>query len=286
MKYFKNKNFINLILGSISLIIMIVTIINIFIVKNPEPIKPLSKIPNDLPKISWFPVAWTFPFYFTIQSNFMVIIYLFLTGFNLIDPKKKKNALLFELITLLNIFITGIVFWGVLFQENNLFNNAFNLIVNIGLHAIVPIIMISAWSIKIFSKKQQEVFIDYLEFWKFLIYPLIWLLISIIVYYSSRTLVNYNFYYKFDNAQDFNKWIKILQSNNINIDIFDKWSVKASIEGYWGNAIYFFLNFDNIDVWVTVVSIFGIALLIISSSLLIIMFSNDKTRLYKKIFRI
>ncbi len=268
----------------LSTLIMIMTIVGIFEADQFSSFttpQPLKELPKHIGIPGWIIVEWTFPFYFTIQSNFFVIIYFFLMTFKLIQPNKNKHAYMFELIALLNIIITGLVYWTILAWNTDLLSNWYILIENIGLHLVVPIIMVVAWSIRIFKVKNQEVFVSYKEIWKFFIFPILWLIMAIIVYYSSRKLVYYQLNHVFSTNELANQWSDKLNSLKLAHKIQGN-SVQTIIPGIWGNAIYFFLNFDHIYYWITILCIFVIAILILALSSLIIALSNNKHNLYIK----
>ena len=244
--------------------------------------KDHSNIP--LPTISWIPLRWTFPFYFTIQSNILVMIYLFLIGLNILKPNKSKSSFIFELIVLLNISITFLVFWFLLLPQigiDNFCSNKYSLIENILLHAVTPLFMFIIFFIRFAKTKNKNIFLNYKHFSLFLIYPIIWLLISIIIYYSSRYYAFYIHSYHFQTKEGAIKWQNTLNKLSYIDHVVLKGKVVTSyIPGWFGNAVYFFLNFDNVSYWVPIISVMGIAILFVCFSLILISITNPKYKLY------
>lgn len=124
--------------------------------------------------------------FFTNQTNFLVIIYLFfILIVERIDKKFKVNLNLFLAITVY-ITITVVVFWIGLagdFMETGLqyyWSLVYAWIKTIILHFIIPIIMIS--SFVLISGKEQISYKKYykLYMWLILIYPLLYLTVVII----------------------------------------------------------------------------------------------------------
>ena len=218
-----------------------------------------EKIPEKIPLTYYFPKRYTYPFYFTIHSNFFALVYFLLIFSGKIFPPKSKKFFIFETIVLFNLIITVLVYWIMLWPYAR-YDNPYLLTETILLHAIVPFIFFTAWTYRIFILKEKRFVIEYKEFYKFLIYPLLYLIIVVILYYATRQDYVYKVDYPFANKILVSQFLEKLKDYE-NIQVFVKENV-VSINycGKWGNAAYFFLNFDNLFWWVPVLVIFGVFL--------------------------
>jgi hypothetical protein len=255
----------SLIFFLITLISLIFSILGIFLAhkfNNSNLEYVWNEIPEKIYGKYYFVKKYTYPFYFTIQSNFLALFYFLLIFLNKINPRKNKKSLIFEGIVLINLIVTVIIYWTLIAPFLNLLSNYYLFIENILLHAIVPSLFFIFFIYRLFILKNQKCFIEYKEFWKFLIYPIFYLIISILLYYITRIDYVYVKKYTFINEKLATKFkiLLIHQINDINFKLISK-SVFLYTPGIWGNAVYYFFNFDNIIWWLSFVIILAIFIL-------------------------
>lgn len=117
--------------------------------------------------------------FFTTQTNYMVLIYLFAL---LLEHKVKKNntptnKIIFLAITVY-ITITMLVFWVGLFTikgERNQYSDPYNLVKTIIMHLIMPIVMISCFFLTSGNEKYNLKEHHKLYLWFILFYPAFYL---------------------------------------------------------------------------------------------------------------
>ncbi|CAM9116161.1 hypothetical protein MYMA111404_01810 [Mycoplasma marinum] len=212
-------------------------------------------------------VSWISIFYFTFQTNLIVFIFLLLRGLGIIKPKEKLSHKLFQLITVVNITITMCVYWTVLAPFSSIwthggFPGVFKRVVTILVHFVAPVFMIITYHIDKLKKGENGVILNKKHIFYILIYPILWIVMAIIVYYASREA---NTYTLMQNPVD-NTWFLSKDAN-------------GTIHRKIGVAIYFFLNFDEVKIYITISIIIGITLLFLAFGSLFISLSNPNSRI-------
>ncbi|CAM9105777.1 hypothetical protein [Mycoplasma todarodis] len=196
-------------------------------------------------------------FYFTIHSNIFVMVYMFLRAFGLIDPRKGKHAKRFQMIVATNIFVTFLVYWTILAPIDMIWHTPAKIIDNLQLHFIAPLIMFVAFVLETSRRKvnKENIKLPYKELLFALIFPLIWLIMAIVLYYATRSKLLITFKY-----------------ND---------GTKHAFIYTFGIAIYPFLAFDIVPVWLPIVSLVAVCLLVTIVSSLIVVASNHDSWIYK-----
>ncbi|CAM9116126.1 hypothetical protein MYMA111404_01805 [Mycoplasma marinum] len=221
--------------------------------------------PGTIPGIAQVYTFWepwakaTIPFYFTVQSNLLVFIYLFLRTFKLIDPRKNKHAKRFQIIVMTNIATTFIIYWTILSPIDIIWHTPLKILDTCQIHLFSFIIAISVFlneSLKSNEKNKDNIKLSKKDYFLVFIYPIIWLVIAIILYYSTRTEWTMTFTYS-DNS-------------------------KASYNYTFGIAIYPFLAFDIAPIWLPVVSVLGIAILLGIIGWIIFYIANKDKKIRKQ----
>ena len=251
---------LNLVFFILSLIFILYSISLVFLsslIREPDSIDVLEKVPDKIVLTDFFNKKYTYAFYFTIHSNVFALVYFLLIFMKKNRSLKFKKFFMFETITLFNLIVTVIVYWTILWPFDE-FNNYFSFVENILLHVIVPVMFFIVWTYRNFILKEKRVLVEYKEFYKFLIYPFLYLVVAIVLYYSTRVNLTYKKDYHFLNKNLVNQFLTKLK-NYQNIQIFVKENiVSVHYYGVWGNAVYYFLSFDNLVWWLPIGVIFGI----------------------------
>ncbi|MCC3160988.1 MAG: deoxynucleoside kinase [Mollicutes bacterium PWAP] len=135
-----------------------------------------------------FNVNWIkWPLYFTIQSNILVVIVLTLSRFKIWNIKSDKASGFINLVVI-NITITMIIFWAILFPTFESYSSLneigkWNRGITFILHLVVPLLMIFffIW----FTLKRDHSFrsLSFFNLWKSTLYYLFWFLLALIFYY-------------------------------------------------------------------------------------------------------
>ncbi len=199
-------------------------------------------------------------FYFTVHSNIFVLIYMFLRACRLIDPRKNIHAKRFQMIVGVNIFVTFLVYWTILAPVDVIWFTPLKVLDNIQMHFVTALVFLVTFIFETSRNKRnsENIKLKNKDCWYALIYPIIWLLIAIILYYATRKTQSWIFKYN-DNT-----WSK-------------------PIAYTFGIAIYPFLAFDIVPVWLPILSILAIIILIIFVSYLLIKASHHNSWIYKVI---
>ncbi len=218
-----------------------------------------------------------YPLYFTIQSNIMVMIYLLLRTMGILKPNEKKSHKIIEGVVLLNIFVTFFIYWGVLSWFSSVWENAFKAIQSFGHHFIMPSLMFVIFY-KFSLKSEKQMSLSYKDFYWFIIYPLVWLLVSIIIYFSTIQDIEGLVHIKDDKVPtDLGNWK--LANGTVTSDY---WTITSKTRPIYtqtfksGWAIYFFFDFKNTPAWLSTTVTLGIAALFVLLSLLVIKTTKKK----------
>ncbi|WP_131613501.1 hypothetical protein [Mycoplasma todarodis] len=197
-------------------------------------------------------------FYFTIHSNIFVMVYMFLRSLGLIDPRKNKHAKVFQMIVAINIFVTFIVYWTILAPIDVIWLTPLKILNNFQLHFFTPLIMFVAFIFEVSRRKANEgnIKLKYKDLWYAMIFPIVWLIMAITLYYATRTT-----------------WVMQFKYSD------GTWSPKFIYT--FGIAIYPFLAFDIVPIWLPVVSLIAITALVFIVASLIITADNHNSWMYK-----
>ncbi len=235
------------------------------IVKNKGTIDPKDA------KVSIEHVNWITVFYFTFQSNFLVAVYLYLRAFGIMKPKENSHHKMFQLIVTLNITITMITYWVILAPFSSIWTHggvagAIKIIVTIMVHLITPILMLIAFHKDKLQEGEEGVVLSKKKLVFVLIYPITWLILAISIYYITRTNAHYH--------------TEVLNKQTHEFALIKG---EGTITHQTGTAIYFFLNFDGVSVWITVGACITIGVAFIAFGYLFLVVSNPESKLNKKI---
>ncbi|NQZ29170.1 MAG: hypothetical protein HRT98_02185 [Mycoplasmatales bacterium] len=214
-------------------------------------------------------VNWITVFYFTFQSNFLVMIYLYLRAFGVIKPKENKHHKMFQLITTLNITITMITYWTILAPFSTIWTHGgvagtFKIIVTFMVHLITPILMLVAFHKDKLQENEEGVVLSMKKIPLVLIYPIAWLIMAIVIYFVTKTESHYS-------------QVIINKATGEYILVKDGGPIVHSA----GVAVYFFLNFAGVPLWITLGACAAITILFIVFGFLFFAISNPKSKLNK-----
>ncbi len=197
-------------------------------------------------------------FYFTIHSNIFVLVYMFLRAFNLINPRTNKHAKIFQLIVATNIFVTFLIYWTILAPIDNIWNTPLKILDNFQLHLMTPLIMLFAFVFETSrrSANQENISLKNIELLYSFIFPILWLIMAITLYYATRK----NIYLEFKYSD--NTWSNAFQYK-------------------FGIAIYPFLAFDITPVWLPIVCLISIIAITTFIAYLLVVSSRHESWIYK-----
>ncbi len=220
-------------------------------------------------------IGWTIVLYFTFQSNVLVCIYLFLRGLNIIQPKTNTHHKMFQLIVTINITITMIIYWTVLAPFSSIWSHGglsgvLKRVNTLMVHLITPIFMLIGFHIDKLSKEEKGVIIGYKKVPFVLIYPLVWMILAVVVYFSTRELQNFNI------VQVGSKFKLVDEVIGSSLPVVSK---------YTGIAVYFFLAFDNVSLFVFIGIPIAITFIFIGMGFLFIAISNPDSKINKIKFK-
>ncbi|CAM9105286.1 DUF4328 domain-containing protein [Mycoplasma todarodis] len=212
-------------------------------------------------------VNWITVFYFTFQSNLLVMIYLYLRAFGVMKPKENKHHKMFQLIVTLNITITMVTYWMILAPFSSIWTHggvagAIKIVVTFMVHLITPILMLIAFHKDKLQEGEEGVVISKKKLPLVLIYPTTWLIIAIIVYFTTQTEGHYS---QVIENQATGKYMMVKDG--------------GSIDHSSGVAIYFFLNFADVPIGVTLGASAAISIAFIAFGFLFLAVSNPESKL-------
>ncbi len=267
-----NKKY--LLLSILMFVFLIFMILSDSITKFNWTVEKINKANTVIEKYK-FPIEhknWIVPFYFTFQSNVMVFLYITLRAFGLICPNKNKSIKMFQMITLTNITVTFVGYWLLLAPFSSIWTHsatgakdaaiagAMKITGTLMVHLISPFIMMYIFSQE---KKAAKIILTYKDLWKFLIYPVLWLILAIIVYYATR------------HQHSFTKQVVSTGDFKLIPDL------KGSIKKTFGVGVYFFIFFDLFSPMIPIGAISMLTIFFLITSTIYIAISNPSTRLYK-----
>ncbi|TCG10962.1 hypothetical protein [Mycoplasma todarodis] len=267
----KNKYFlISAIIATIFIIIMIiadsVTALNWTVIRGNKETTALKDAKYSIEHVNWITI-----FYFTFQSNLLVVIYLYLRAFGIMKPKQNSHHKMFQLIVTLNITITMVTYWLILAPFSSVwthggFPGALKIIVTIMVHLITPIFMLIAFHKDKLQINEEGVILGNKKLLYVLIYPIIWLVLAVSIYFATRTDAHYLRKIINDHTHEF----ALVKGN-------------GSIIHSSGVAIYFFLDFGGVPIGVTIGACLAIGIAFIGFGYLFIVVSNPNSKLNQKI---
>lgn len=137
-----------------------------------------------------------FWFHFTFISNLIVVITSFIVIYNKVDFQSTWLQRL-KILMIVNITLTGLVYW-ILLSNRVCTMNSFQLITTIFAHALVPALSIFVFTYESLTttiEKQNKIKKTNITLLN-LLFPLVWIIIAIIIYYSlggNLSAALYNF---------------------------------------------------------------------------------------------
>ncbi|MCP4336354.1 MAG: hypothetical protein GY679_00715 [Mycoplasma sp.] len=214
---------------------------------------------------------WITPFYFTFQSNILVFVLFILKSFGILEIKTKESHKKYQIITTINITITMILYWTLLGPVSSIWTHGgiesiLKIIATLGVHLLIPIMMLISFHFDKLKKGENGVVLSYTNILLTLIYPIIWIIISISLYYITRKIHHFS-----PEALNNGKWwLKPVDSK---VRHNPDWDIK------FGVAVYFFLSFDLLAVYIPILAILTIAIIFVLISLLFLAISKPDSKL-------
>ncbi len=225
--------------------------------------------------------------FFTVQTNIIVMTYFILVALGILKPNSKKSHKIFEGISLLSIFITFFIYWTILAAKSSIWSNPLLSTSSVLAHFILPTIMFIGFFFSNF--KDKEVFkLENKDFVWFLIYPLLWLILILIIYYATLQDVDAYIATKPGGANTISGWEQINAPSSVAKQMWD-FSGTKNLQLYHKNfnagmVIYFFFNFKYVPVWLPIVVSMVISILFIINSFLFISLTNKESKI-RKLFK-
>ncbi len=213
-------------------------------------------------------VNWKTLFYFTFQSNLFVCIFLWLRTFDILKPKQNKHHKAFQVITTINITITMVTYWLVLARVSTIWTHghisgALKIVVSFMVHLIMPIIMLVAFHKDKLKQGEKGIVLSKKKIPLVLIYPITWLIIAITIYFATKTESHYV-------VQQHDGWFGLVKNPS------------GKHLHSTGIAIYFFLNFADTPLWLTISACSMISILFIAFAFLFFSISNPESKLNER----
>ena len=129
---------------------------------------------NDEKIITWF--------YFTFISNVIGVVFFWLKSFAI--KERTKHFQRFEILAVVNLTVTMLIFWSVLAPANKTWSYPFATIQNLFIHLITPVLIIAIFLVDIFKNKETNSLNSLKSSLINLLMPLVWITIAIIIYFS------------------------------------------------------------------------------------------------------
>ena len=157
-----------------------------------------------------------FPFYFTFQSNVLGLAFGIIAVFGLIKNKKwNYNIRIFAAV---NLTLTFIVYWTVLLPTAGAPDGIVSWFANMFIHCITPILTVICF---VFYVRRETIkFVTWKKSLLHILYPLVWFIIAIILYYAGGAKKDAYAIYGFLEFEQNAVWFSIMMVFAIGISYY------------------------------------------------------------------
>ena len=140
-----------------------------------------------IPDLHTFQRNFKIYLHFTSQANIMGLVVALL----ILANKSSAHVQRLKILALVSLTITCLVFWSLIFPKRGIGEyRLFSFVGTIIVHAITPILIVVAFLYDSIKQKNNLYLRKHLTVLLLMIYPVLWLIMAIVVYYT----INYSIY--------------------------------------------------------------------------------------------